>query len=241
MDFLACCASTRREPTGMDGGIGVGWERDERKDFVISKILPTGPAAESGTLRVGDKLISVDNVVPRDMEHLRQLIRGPPESLVQLSLRSTYTGETIRVQLHRRNLSNPGRAPAAFANPVHSSPTFASPAIAPPAIASPAHLSQPSPGAGPNDLYGVGLTFYLNDRQAWSVDSVQCDYEPASSIQPDDDLVTVNGADVEYSSTEEISRLVLGPRGSMVTLGFRRGQSTFAIPLGRYYRTGKSA
>ncbi|MPZ52219.1 MAG: PDZ domain-containing protein [Acidimicrobiia bacterium] len=54
-----------------------------------------------------------------------------------------------------------------------------------------------------------------------------------AGLQPDDEIFTVNGDDIAGRSIDEVTAVVRGPEGTMVTLGVRRDSEEFTIDIER--------
>lgn len=84
---------------------GVYLRRLPDRRFVVSRLVPHGPAAAAG-VREGDHLIGIDG---RDLVNLGQatvesLLEGPPESTVRLEL--SREGQPLTISVDRRRLVN---------------------------------------------------------------------------------------------------------------------------------------
>jgi C-terminal processing protease CtpA/Prc len=88
------------------GGIGVVWDTEPSNPqrFVVVKLVANGPAHESGMIHIGDTLLSVDGIIPTDLDHVRRAIMGRVGTIVSLLMRSTTTGSHLKIQLQRRRL-----------------------------------------------------------------------------------------------------------------------------------------
>lgn len=79
---------------------GIGAQlRDDLNGFTIVRIVEGSPASQSNKLKVGDRIVTVDEetVVGMDIVEAVELIRGPQGSAVNLTvLRETKEGETSR-------------------------------------------------------------------------------------------------------------------------------------------------
>lgn len=79
---------------------GIGAQlRDDLNGFTITKIVEGSPAFHCNALKMGDKIIAVDNeaVVGMDIVEAVSLIRGPQGSSVQLTiLRDTKEGDSTK-------------------------------------------------------------------------------------------------------------------------------------------------
>ncbi|EKX35941.1 hypothetical protein GUITHDRAFT_117855 [Guillardia theta CCMP2712] len=88
-----------------DVGIGVGFTLDESANFVVTKLVPGGPAAESGQLQVGDILLSCNglSLIDMSMKDLVSHIKGREGTTVTLELQ-TEEGELKTAVITRRPL-----------------------------------------------------------------------------------------------------------------------------------------
>lgn len=82
---------------------GIGAQlRDDLNGFSIVRIVEGSPAAQSNKLKVGDKIVAVDNepVVGMDIVEAVELIRGPQGSIVNLTvLREAKDAEAEKLQI----------------------------------------------------------------------------------------------------------------------------------------------
>ena len=89
---------------GAEAGIGVGFATDDEGNFVVSKLLPGGPAALSSQVKKGDVLVAVDGAeLDEDfsLKKLVKLLKGPVGSDVDLEL--LREGAPVAVTLTRQH------------------------------------------------------------------------------------------------------------------------------------------
>jgi len=69
-------------------GVGIALNRRHDGSHIVTDLNPQGPAAESGQVIVGDKLVSVDGVslLGLSREEVSNMLLGPPGSWIQLVL-----------------------------------------------------------------------------------------------------------------------------------------------------------
>lgn len=87
--------------------------------------------------------------------------------------------------------------------------------------------------ADPYEFSGIGLQFAAQKNNIYVV-SVWDDSPAAhAGLLRGDQILKVQGKDVSQIGRKEISRMLHGPEGSVVSLLIRRGERVFAVPLRR--------
>lgn len=86
------------------GGLGIRF-RVERGVAVVTKVIKSTPAAESG-LRQGDRIISIDGAYIRGLKNreITKLIRGPVHTKVRLKLSRTESVQPFTIEVARAHI-----------------------------------------------------------------------------------------------------------------------------------------
>ena len=80
---------------------------------------------------------------------------------------------------------------------------------------------------------GIGVQFQVKGGEMVVISAL--DDTPASKagLQPNDVIVSVDGTELKDKTTQEVMKLIRGPKGSEVKLVIRRGGSSFEVKLTR--------
>ena len=80
---------------------------------------------------------------------------------------------------------------------------------------------------------GIGVQFQVKGGEMVVISAL--DDTPASKagLQPNDVIVSVDGTELKDKTTQEVMKLIRGPKGSEVKLVIRRGSSSFEVKLTR--------
>ncbi|MHB0875849.1 MAG: S41 family peptidase [Anaerolineae bacterium] len=98
-------ALSRQDSSGYYQGIGASVRQTEEGFVAIAAVYGDSPAEESG-IEVGDIILEVDgaDVTGRSLYEVVSLVRGPADTTVRLKLGKPATGETVDVEVARREI-----------------------------------------------------------------------------------------------------------------------------------------
>ena len=102
----------------------------------VVKLVAGLPAALSGLILIGDMLCAIDGVPvdDKELEEVSELIRGPEQSIAQLTLRRELDAEPFTVQLVRQFGSLPSTPTRVLSHHVGGASNGAATALSPTAI-----------------------------------------------------------------------------------------------------------
>ena len=194
---------------------------------LVVDMLPNGPAATQGLIRIGDHLLEVDG---RDVTHMTydeilQLVGGPAGSQVMLKfLKSSNSCSdsdinfSYCVNLYRRSLHD---------NSISGSDSVSFAITSPMQAALEKHASLTATRTSPCKAGGVGLLIRKDSHsQRCYVQSIieGGSASKDSAICVGDLLLEVDGSDVTPMTIENIVQMISGPEGSRVTLTMASGK-----------------
>ena len=86
-------------------GFGMNLKRDADGAFHVRRLDVGGPSAASGRIDVGDECLAIDGVALKGKSYstLSRLVLGPPNSTVELQMRSPRGGGIKKILINRRS------------------------------------------------------------------------------------------------------------------------------------------
>jgi C-terminal processing protease CtpA/Prc len=204
--------------------------------FVVKALTEGGAAQRSNLIKTGDALRAVDglSVEGLKMDGVRRAILGPAGSNLSLTFDRADPSDRRRrrsVTVRLRRAVGSASVPSILPTPL---PT---PALTPrpTPLPTPQTSRPPSPrgrrGEGVGGQCGVGVVIQQQRDGAYVVTAVT-EGSPAGRsgfVRRHDVIESIDNQSIKGLSMDRVRPLVLGPMGSTVSLGLRRGADTFII------------
>lgn len=88
-------------------GIGVVLQKNSKGEVFISKMVDGGPAARDGHLKINDVIVAIDNkpVANLTLDGILNLVRGGPDTKIQIEVKRSDLTTPIKVELKREAIA----------------------------------------------------------------------------------------------------------------------------------------
>ena len=227
--------STEAAPAGVSRLFGVGavFKRNADGFFYVKKVVLGGPADKAG-VKVGSRVVSMDGerLYNKTADQLFKIVLGSEGTTLKLALQPSGAGVRApeQVVMVRRAFIDEGFLNATAIEPLSKGDAAPGPAAVASWAQGQVHASAPSVNASSEcgtDNLGIGVTFKKDGDGFYIVKRVsEHGGAFASGLAVGDRVLSIDGHSMHRKSSHELSRCILGPQGTSLTLSVRSQNGT---------------
>jgi len=221
-------------------GVGAVFKRNADGFFYVKKVVSGGPADKAG-VTVGSRVVSMDGerLYNRTADQLFKIVLGSEGTTLKLGLQPSGAGVrtpeqvvSVRRAFIDENFLNataiePLPKPAAAGGGNGASGTLGRGAWAQQQHAAATAPALAAAGGSGGEAVGIGVTFKKDGEGYYVVKKMsELGGAFASGLAVGDRVLAIDGHSMHRKSSQELSRCVLGPEGTRVTLSVRSVDGT---------------